>query len=134
MHVMLNALQLETTFLFAAIFGILHVIFTLRVGAYRFSSKISLGDGGDKTLLKRVRAHANFVENVPMGLLLLLLLNELNGLAENTLLILGSVFLLSRLTHYVTIVSRLLPVFMRPLSMLGTLGVILASAILLLVQ
>jgi len=129
---MLNALQLETTFLFAAIFGILHVVFTLRVGSYRLSSKISLGDGGDKTLLKRVRAHANFVENVPMGLLLLLL-NELNGMAENTLLILGSVFLLSRLIHYVTIVSRLLPVFMRPLSMLGTLGVILTSAILLVV-
>jgi len=69
---------------------------------------------------------------VPMGLLLLLL-NELNGLAENTLLILGSVFLLARLIHYVTIVSRLLPVFMRPLSMLGTLGVILTSAILLVV-
>lgn len=129
---MSNVFQLETTLLFAAIFGVLHVVFTLRVGAYRFSSKISLGDGGDKVLLKRVRAHANFVETVPMGLLLLVL-NELNGLAENTLLILGSVFLLSRLIHYVTIVSRLLPVFMRPLSMLGTLGVILTSAILLVV-
>jgi uncharacterized protein len=129
---MSNVFQLETTLLFAAIFGVLHVVFTLRVGAYRLSSKISLGDGGDKVLLKRVRAHANFVETVPMGLLLLVL-NELNGLAENTLLILGSVFLLSRLIHYVTIVSRLLPVFMRPLSMLGTLGVILTSAILLVV-
>jgi uncharacterized protein len=129
---MSNVFQLETTLLFAAIFGVLHVVFTLRVGAYRLSSKISLGDGGDKVLLKRVRAHANFVETVPMGLLLLVL-NELNGLAENTLLILGSVFLLSRLIHYVTIVYRLLPVFMRPLSMLGTLGVILTSAILLVV-
>jgi uncharacterized membrane protein YecN with MAPEG domain len=62
------------------------------------------------------------------------LLNELNGLAENTLLILGSVFLLARLIHYVTIISRLLPVFMRPLSMIATLGVILLSAILLLVK
>jgi len=129
---MSNVLKLETTLLFAAIFGVLHVIFTLRVGAYRLSSKISLGDGGDKVLLKRVRAHANFVETVPMGLLLLVL-NELNGLAENTLFILGSVFLLSRLIHYVTIVSRFLPVIMRPLSMLGTLGVILTSAILLVV-
>jgi|TARA_B100001093_G_scaffold516322_1_gene594828 hypothetical protein len=130
---MLNALQIEVTFMFAAIFGILHVVFTLRVGLYRLSSKISLGDGGDKALLKRLRAHANFVENVPMGLLLLLL-NELNGLSENTLLILGSVFLLARLIHYVTIISRLLPVFMRPLSMIATLGVILLSAILLLVK
>lgn len=129
---MANVLQLEATLLFAAIFGVLHVVFTLRVGVYRLSSKISLGDGGDKVLLKRVRAHANFIENVPIGLLLLLL-NELNGLAQNTLLILGSVFLLSRLIHYVTIVSRLLPLFMRPLSMLGTVGVILTSAIFLVV-
>jgi uncharacterized membrane protein YecN with MAPEG domain len=55
-------------------------------------------------------------------------------LAENTLLILGSVFLLARLIHYVTIISRLLPMFMRPLSMIATLGVILLSAILLLVK
>jgi len=130
---MLNALQLEVTFLFAAIFGILHVVFTLRVGLYRYSSGISLGDGGDRSLLKRVRAHANFVETAPMGLLLLLL-NELNGLAESALFILGSVFLFARLVHYVTIISRLLPVFMRPLSMIATLGVILLSAILLLVK
>ena len=34
----------------AAVFGLLHVIFTLRVGNYRFKSKISLGDGGDHEL------------------------------------------------------------------------------------
>mgnify|MGYP006142586205 CR=1 FL=1 len=129
---MLNALQLETTFWFAAIFGILHVVFTMRVGLYRLSSKISLGDGGDKDLLKRVRAHGNFVENVPMGLLLLLL-NELNGASETTLLVLGSVFLVSRVVHYVTIVSKVLPFLMRPLSMFGTMGSILVMAVLLVV-
>ena len=41
-----NPLQIETTLLFAAIFGILHVIFTLRVGGYRFKSKINFGDEG----------------------------------------------------------------------------------------
>lgn len=129
---MLNALQLETTFLFAAIFGILHVIFTLRVGLYRFSSKISLGDGDDKELRNRIRAHGNFIENVPIALLLLLL-NELNGLSQDTLIILGSVFLVSRLLHYVMIVSRALPIILRPISMVGTLGVILTSSILLIV-
>jgi len=127
---MLNSLQLETTFVFAAIFALLHVVFTLRVGAYRFSSKISLGDGGDKVLLKRVRGHANFVENVPLGLLLLLL-NDLNGLGDRALLILGSVFLVARVVHYITIISRFFPVYFRPLSMLATMGVILTSGILL---
>ena len=124
--------QIETTLFFAAIFGILHVIFTLRVGGYRFRSKISLGDGGDKELRNRIRAHGNFIENVPIALLLLLL-NDLNGLPVNTLVILGSVLLVSRILHYVMIVSRSLPMVFRPISMLGTLGTILVSAILLLV-
>lgn len=125
-------LQIETTLFFAAIFGILHVFFTLRVGGYRFRSKISLGDGGDKELRNRIRAHGNFIENVPIALLLLLL-NDLNGLSENVLMILGSVLLVSRILHYVMIVSRSLPMVFRPISMLGTLGTILVSAILLLV-
>ena len=127
-----NLLSIDTTLIFAAIFGILHVVFSLRVGAYRFSSKISLGDGGDKELRNRTRAHGNFIENAPMGLLPLLL-NELNGLGQDALLALGSVFLAARLLHYVMIVSRSLSIILRPISMLGTLGVILISAILLLV-
>jgi uncharacterized membrane protein YecN with MAPEG domain len=127
-----DSLNIETTMLFAAIFGVLHVIFTLRVGGYRFRSRISLGDGGDTELRNRIRAHGNFVEQVPIALLLLLL-NDLNGLADSTLMILGSVLLVSRLLHYVMIVSRSLPIVLRPISMIGTLGTILASAILLLV-
>ena len=112
-------LHIETTLVFAALFGILHVIFTLRVGGYRFRSKISLGDGGDKELRNRIRAHGNFTENVPIALLLLLL-NELNGLSERSLVILGSILLVSRILHYIMLVSRSLPVVLRPISMLGT--------------
>ena len=129
---MTDVLQLQTTLTFAALFGILHVIFTLRVGGYRFKSGISLGDGGDNELRNRIRAHGNFIENVPIALLLLLL-NDLNGLADNTLVILGSVLLVSRVLHYLMIVTRSLPMVLRPISMFGTLGVILASAILLLI-
>ena len=124
--------DIHVTLLFAALFGFLHVIFTLRVGGYRFKSGISLGDGGDDELRNRIRAHGNFIENVPIALLLLLL-NDLNGLGNSTLMLLGSVLLVSRLIHYVMIMSRSLPMVLRPISMFGTLGTILASAILLLV-
>ena len=129
---MSSPVEIHTTILFAAIFGILHVVFTLRVGGYRFKSKINFGDEGDKELRNRIRAHGNFTENVPIALLLLLL-NELTGTGQSTLIILGSVLLVSRLLHYVMIVSRALPIVMRPISMIGTLGTILASSILLLV-
>ncbi len=128
---MIDGFSIETTAMFAAIFGVLHFVFTLRVGAYRGINKISLGDGGDKELLKRIRGHGNFVENVPIGLILLLL-NELNGLDEKYLLLLGGLFLVARVLHYFTIIARL-PFLLRPLSMAVTLGVILASAILLIV-
>jgi len=126
-----ESVSIETTLFFAAIFGVLHVFFTLRVGGYRIRSKISLGDGGDNELRNRIRAHGNFIENVPIALLLLLM-NDLTGTSETILKIMGSILLASRLVHYVMIVSRRFPIFLRPLSMLGTLGTILVSALLLL--
>ena len=124
--------DISVTLIFAAIFGFMHVVFTLRVGNYRFKSKISLGDGGDRELLKRVRAQGNFIENVPIALLLILL-NDLDGAEDSTLMLIGSILLISRLTHYLTIVTVKLPWILRPLSMLGTLGTIIAASVMLLI-
>ena len=124
--------NIDTTLTFAAIFGMLHVIFTLRVGNYRRTSKINFGEGGDTELRNRMRGHGNFIENVPIALMLLLL-NDLNGLSDMSLMVLGSVLLVSRIVHYLMIVTRSLPIILRPLSMLGTLGTILVSAVLLIV-
>ena len=114
---MSTLLNLEPTMLIAAIFAVLHVIFTLRVGGYRFSSNISLGDGGDKELLNRIRGHGNFVEQVPIALVLLLL-NDLNGLSDTAMYSLGGVLLVSRIVHYLMITTRSLPMVLRPLSMI----------------
>ncbi|MFQ3325157.1 MAG: putative membrane protein YecN with MAPEG domain [Pseudomonadales bacterium] len=121
--------SIEITALFAAIFGVVHVLFTLRVGMYRVSNNISVGDGGDKELLKRIRGHGNFIETVPMALLLLLL-NELNGLADTYLIILASTLLVARLLHYSALALGGPQIF-RPIGMIGTLLTILASSLLL---
>jgi uncharacterized membrane protein YecN with MAPEG domain len=123
-----SPLDIQATLFFASLFGILHVIFTLRVGAYRLKNKINLGDGDDKELRNRIRAHGNFIENVPIALLLLLL-NDLHGTSTAVLISVGTILLISRLTHYLTIASRHLPRVLRPLSMIGTLGSILVSAL-----
>lgn len=123
--------QPDITLLFAAIFGVLHVILTLRVGMYRLNSKISTGDGGDKELLKRMRGHGNFVEQVPIALLLMLL-NELNGLSQTYLLVIGCVLLFGRIAHYAQFALNA-PFILRPVGMISTLAAILASAILLVV-
>ena len=88
----------------AAVFGVLHVIVTLRVGGYRFSSNISVGDGGDKELLNRIRGHGNFIEQVLIALVLLLL-NDLNGLSDTAIYSLGGALLASRIGHYLMTVS-----------------------------
>jgi len=129
---MSNPSDISLSLALAAVFGLLHVIFTLRVGNYRFRSKISLGDGGDHELRKRIRAHGNFIENVPIALLLILL-HDLDSAQDSTLVVMGSTLLVSRITHYLTIVTNGLPWILRPLSMLGTLGTILAASVMLLI-
>jgi uncharacterized membrane protein YecN with MAPEG domain len=121
--------SIEITALFAAVFGVIHVLFTLRVGMYRVKNNISVGDGDDKELLKRIRGHGNFIETVPMALLLLLL-NELNGLADTYLIILASTLLVARLLHYSALALGGPQIF-RPIGMIGTLLTILASSLLL---
>jgi uncharacterized membrane protein YecN with MAPEG domain len=129
---MIPSSLIDITAQFAAILGVLHVVFTLRVGLYRKNSKISFGDGGDKALLQRVRAHGNFIENAPIALILILL-NELQGLSDAYLYGLGGLFLISRLSHYGALAFSL-PLIFRALGMLGTLVAILALAVSLFVN
>jgi uncharacterized protein len=62
---------MPVTALMAALLLPLYLILTFRVINVRRSQKISLGDGGDKAMTRRIRVHANFVETVPFALILL---------------------------------------------------------------
>ena len=56
---------------FAAILAILYIQLSFRVIKLRRAKRISLGDGGDKSLQAAIRTHANFIEYVPFSLILL---------------------------------------------------------------
>ena len=86
------------TMLYAGLCTILVVVLALRVVQWRFRHKIGLGDGGDRQLLMRVRAHANAIENMPLALLLLGGM-ELNGYSAGLIHGFGSVLLVSRAAH-----------------------------------
>jgi uncharacterized protein len=86
------------TLLFAALAAALQVTLTLAVIVQRVKTGVLLGDGGNKHLLKRIRVHANFLEVVPMALLMLAVL-ELGGLASVYLIGLGSSLIFARLLH-----------------------------------
>lgn len=84
--------------LFASLHALLMLLLAARVVFHRRSHKIGIGDGGDKYLLRKMRAHGNFVEYVPMALLMLALL-ELGGLDARGLWAFGAILLLARGLH-----------------------------------
>lgn len=86
------------TALWTGLLGLLMLALALRVVRARQTENIIFGDGGNVIMLQRIRVHANFVEYVPMGLLLLLVL-ELNGAGATWLHALGASLFIARLLH-----------------------------------
>jgi uncharacterized membrane protein YecN with MAPEG domain len=86
------------TMLYAGLCTILVVILGLRVVLYRFGHRIGIGDGGDIVLQRRVRVHANAIENLPLALLLLGGM-ELNGYPAALIHGFGATLFLSRVAH-----------------------------------
>ncbi|EFL89017.1 MAPEG family protein [Ahrensia sp. R2A130] len=59
-----------TTFATLLLAG-LYVALTMRVIGARRAAGVSLGDGGDERLIRTMRGQGNFVENVPIALMLI---------------------------------------------------------------
>lgn len=47
------------------------LVLSVRIIAVRRARRLSMGDGGDEDLARRVRAHGNFIEYAPLALLLI---------------------------------------------------------------
>ena len=60
-----------STAFYTALLGIVYLSLTCYVITGRWKYQVSLGDGGEKDLNRRIRAHGNFVETVPFTLILL---------------------------------------------------------------
>ncbi len=89
---------LPVTLITASVLALMALILAARVSRARMKHRISMGDRGNDEVLVRIRTHANFVEFVPLLLILLALL-EASG-ADRTGLIAAAVALvLARLMH-----------------------------------
>ena len=86
------------TLLYAALCTLLVLALAGRVVAYRLTHKVGLGDGGHADLQRRIRAHANAVEYLPLALLLLGGM-ELNGVDDAVIHGFGITLFVSRLLH-----------------------------------
>lgn len=63
---------------YAAILALLFIILAVRTIKTRREHKIAIGDGGEKSILRASRVHANFSEYVPFTLLLIAMLEMQN--------------------------------------------------------
>jgi uncharacterized protein len=61
--------SIPTATLFIGLFAVLQVPLTVLVGYRRARTGIQFFDGGDQVLLRRMRAHGNYTETVPIVLL-----------------------------------------------------------------
>jgi uncharacterized membrane protein YecN with MAPEG domain len=89
---------LQITLTMAGAAAILHVWLSLRVSSLRRPLKIGFGDGGNEVLLRRMRAHANFAENVPIFLIVLAAIELAIG-GNLILWTAGILFILARIAH-----------------------------------
>ncbi len=125
-----------TTALYAAILALILVGLSGWVVAGRLSGDVLHGDGGNDALQKRIRSHANFIENVPFAVLLVGLY-EASGGSQGVVEALLIVLVIARLLHPIGMfAAKNTPrqFACRGGGILATLGVILVTAILLLLR
>lgn len=72
--------------------------FVLSMRVVQVRGRVSLGDGGDPVVLRRMRGQANFAEYVPLILLMMAFL-ELRHVGSLWLHVIGITLLVARLLH-----------------------------------
>lgn len=87
-----------TTATYAALLALVYLALAGWVMAGRLSGNVLHGDGGDDTFAKRIRAHANFSEYVPLALILIGLL-EMRGAGHGLVQGLLIALLAGRILH-----------------------------------
>lgn len=91
-------LSLPVTLTIAAGAALVNIWLMVRCGQARTTAGISIGDGGNEFLIRRMRAHANFVESAPFVLILLGALEVAIG-TNNWLWGVGIIYIIGRLAH-----------------------------------
>lgn len=78
--------------------ALLNIWLAMRVGRVRAREKIFVGDGGNEAVIRRMRAHSNYIENTAFVLILLVLV-ELGVGSSIWLWAAGALYLVGRVLH-----------------------------------
>jgi uncharacterized protein len=119
---------LTITPLFVGLLALIQVLLTVHVIVRRAQTNIDWLDGGDQSLMRRIRAHGNFTETAPMALLAMGVA-ELSGLAPIWLWVGGSMLVVGRSLHAMSLLTNN-AAWSRRGGMLSTLAVLLGFGLL----
>ena len=89
---------LPTTLCFAAAAALVNFWLGMRCGKVRAAEKINFGDGGNELMIRRMRAQSNFIEQTPLTVILVGLV-ELAGKGGQWLAPAVAVFIIGRICH-----------------------------------
>ena len=93
-------MQLPISLMYAGIFAVFALVLSFRAGSYRGTAGVSIlyGDPANMELAQRVRVQQNFLEYVPMMLILMGLI-EANGGSHMFLYVVGDLLIIARIAH-----------------------------------
>ncbi len=109
---------MPVTALLTGIFALMMVALSAPVSLRRRELQVAYGDGGDRVLGRRIRAHGNFIEYAPLMLIALAMI-EITEAPPWIIWSFAVAFLLSRALHALgTLVPSARPVLTRGAGML----------------
>ena len=116
-----------TTAFYTALLSLLYLALSINVSRLRIKHRVSLGAGEVTKLDRAMRAHGNFIEYVPLILILMWFL-ELLGISTTVLHLMGGSLFFARLSHASCLCIKYIPI-MRQLGALVTYILLFLSAI-----
>lgn len=100
----------------------------MKIVRIRMTKRIGLGDGDDPELIRAIRVHGNFVEMVPFGIIILLVL-ELQDAPVIALHLYGAAWVIARIAHAQGIYSSPGTSMGRTVGAVGSLLLLLGGAL-----
>lgn len=117
-------MELPITSALAGAAAIFLVLLSLPVAMRRRATKTSFGDGGDEAFNRKIRAQANFIEYVPLGIIAIGLV-EMSGAGQPMVCGLAATLAAARVLHAFGLWTNIL--IGRALGATLTFGVLLVA-------
>lgn len=111
----------QVTAFYAVLLGLVFTGLSFWVVKARAHHKVAMGDGGQLSLILRIRSHANFAEYAPLGLILIAL-NEMAGLHVWWIHALAAVLLFARIALPIGMAAAEGSSLQKPFRGFGVLG------------